>query len=302
MKGIFLKRIFKFGWESFRRNKEASAVSIFVIFLTILLISSLFLFQGVTHELISQVKEQVGISAYFSKEITENEINSVEQQLKENFSDIEISYISAEEALQRFKQAHQGESVYEEALEQVGGNPFQASLDISSDKQGQYEEMVDFLEGNFSSYLYKVDYVNRKHIIDQVFQFSRYFNGVGLGLSLVLIGLAGLISFNTIKMAIYARRREIQTMDLVGAPTAFVKGPFLVQGALYGLFGIVAVNLILLPLVFYFSPVLQARLPGFSLWGYLGGQWFWFILLQLAVGVGLGVLSTFLAVRRYVRH
>ncbi len=296
------KRILKFGWKNMGRNKEATLASIFVIFLAVSLVSVLFLSQGITDHLVNEVKEKIGISAYFKSETSENEINNVKNKIKESFPEAKIIYISAADALEKFKESHEGEPIYEKALDQVGGNPFRGSLDISSEEEESYEEMVAVLEANFSNYIYKVDYLNRKEIIDQVFNISRNINIIGISLSILLIGLAVLISFNTIRMVIFSQKEEINTMHLVGSPKIFMNGPFIVQGVLYGIFSLVVTNMILIPFIYYISPILQANLAGFDLWVYLGQQLIWYLGLQLLVGVGLGVAATWLAVRHYLRN
>jgi len=88
---------------------------------------------------------------------------------------------------------------------------------------------------------------------------------------------------------------------LVGASNWFTRMPFIIQGVLYGLFGMILANLVLFALIYFFGPRLQAILPNYNAWIYLKQNLLSLISIQLIAGVGTGVVSTFLAVRKYLK-
>jgi cell division transport system permease protein len=113
--------------------------------------------------------------------------------------------------------------------------------------------------------------------------------------------LSVLISFNTIRMAIYSLRGEIEIMKLVGASNWFIRGPFLLEGALYGLFASFIAAIVLMPLVVWISPKVQSFISEISINSYFWSN-FWFIFgTQIIFGVALGIIAGFWAMNRYLK-
>ncbi len=297
------RRIIKFGWVGFRSNRMASAVTVFVMALAVLLVSGWFLLQGFSQAVVAEVENQMGISVYFHREIEREEIAQVENQLGIQFPLAlkEIHYISPEQALEEFKKRHGGEVLYEQALEEAGPEALRPSLDINAYEEEQYQEINDYLLSAFPSLIYQTDYLNRQKVIDKAFELIDRINYFSLIIGLVLVGLVILVVFNTVRLALYSLREEIETMKLVGASNRFTWGPFVVQGAIYGLVAFLAANLVFLPLVYWLSPQLSLLLPSFDLWAYYQAHWLYVALIQLGGSVILGKVSTFLAARCYLK-
>jgi len=120
-------------------------------------------------------------------------------------------------------------------------------------------------------------------------------------LGIVTVLVAVLVAFNTIRLTIYNSKEEIEVMRLVGTSNWFIRGPFLVQGLVVGVMASVVSLLLFYGVVFFMSPRIGAFVPGFSLTGYFVDNIFSIVLLQLAVGVGLGIASAMIAIRRYLK-
>ena len=297
------KRLLKFGWTGFLKNREASMVTAFVVTLAVFLVSVWIVFQGFSQGLMAEVKNQMGISVYFQREATEQQIAQVQTKLKEQFPKAikKIQYVSSEEALTIFKKKHAGESLYLKALEEAGPNAIRPSLDITAYQEGQYKTITDYLEKTFPSLIYQVDYLNRQKIIDKAFSLIKRINYFSLTVGLVLVILLILVVFNTVRLAIYSMKDELETMKLVGAPSWFAWGPFVWQGVIYGLIGFVVTDMVFLPLIAWLSPQLSFLLPNFYVWHYYQIHWFVISLIQLGTGIGLGMASMFLATRYYLK-
>ncbi len=298
-----LKRLLKFGWVGFLKNREASVVTAFVITLAVLLASTWFIFQGFSQGLVKEVKSQMGISVYFQREASEEQIDQVQTKLTNQFPKAikKVKYISSEEALAAFKKRHAGEPLYLRALEEAGPNAIRPALDITASQEGQYKTITDYLEKSFPSLIYQVDYLNRQKIIDKAFSLVKKINYFSLTIGLVLICLLILVVFNTVRLSIYSMKDELETMKLVGAPNWFAWGPFVWQGVIHGAIGFVVANIIFLPLLVWLSPQLNFILPSFQAWPYYQAHWLIVSLIQLGTGVGLGVTSMFLATRYYLK-
>jgi len=192
-----LKRIMKLAWQGFTRNGGLSAATVFIMVVTISSITSLFLFQGISKFLISEVQKKVDVSVYFNEEVKEDDILKLKEEISQIPEVKDVEYISKESALESFTQRHKDEPALIEALEAVGVNPFPASLSIKAGQALQYEKISNFLENGFyQNLIYRVDYYQKKPIIEKLFSLTADFNKILIILSLILGIFAILLTFN----------------------------------------------------------------------------------------------------------
>jgi len=124
---------------------------------------------------------------------------------------------------------------------------------------------------------------------------------VGLGITLVLTLIAALVTFNTIKLAIYTNREEIAIMRLVGARNSYIRGPFIVGGVLYGIIAVAITMAIFYPLTLWLGPQAERFFGGPDLFGYYLANFAQIFGLLLLVGMALGTISSWWAVKRYLK-
>ncbi|MFH1181294.1 MAG: permease-like cell division protein FtsX [bacterium] len=302
MGALSFKRIIKFGWTNFVRNRGLAAVSIFIITVTTLLVSSLFLYGQAGSSLVDSLENKADISAYFKDNASEEDILAIKEALAEIAEVKDVEYASKEEALAEFTRRHRNDPVLVAALDEIGGNPFLASLNVKAWQANQYESIVDFLQKEpFGSLIEKVDYFDRKLAIDRIFSIGSMVNNAGIFLSAILIILAVAAAFNIIRLTIYSLREEIRVQRLVGASNWFIRGPFLVQGAISGMFAF----LISLPLLVLMNWFLDCKteffFPDIDLFGIFSQNLGIILLLQFAIAIGIGAISSFIAVRKYLK-
>jgi cell division transport system permease protein len=127
------------------------------------------------------------------------------------------------------------------------------------------------------------------------------FNRVGLILSLILIIAAILVAFNSVRLSIYNSREEIKIQKLVGASNWFVRGPFLAQGAICGFFAALVSLLLFTLLTLAFNSQAEVLFPGLGLFSFFMGNFFLILFIQLFTGISLGIVSSLVAVRRYLK-
>jgi cell division transport system permease protein len=127
-------------------------------------------------------------------------------------------------------------------------------------------------------------------------------NRGGLTLIIFLALVAGLVVFNTIRLAIYSNRDEIGIMRVVGASNSFVRGPYMVEGVISGGIAAILSVIVAAPIVYFVSPYLNAFVPGLNLWNYFYQNLFVLLGYQLLSGVFVGGCSSFIAVRRYLKN
>lgn len=298
-----LKRILKFSWQKISRNRGLSLQVVFIMVVAIFVLTFLFIFNSLSEFLIARAQEKVDISVYFKKEVSEEQIFDIREELFKFSREIEsINYVSKERAQEIFIQRHQNDPLYLAALNEVGANPFLASLNIKASSPVFYAEISSFLtEGPFQKFIEKVSYYQSKKVIDRLFAWIGIIENGGIFLGVFLIVLVFLITFNTVKLTISANQDEIATMRLVGASNMFIRGPFLIQGFLYAVFSLLIVDILLFVILGFLSDGLQAWLFEFNLLEYFRGNFLVILLWQLVFSFFLGAFSSWVAVRKYLK-
>jgi cell division transport system permease protein len=284
-----IKRILRSGWQNFSREGEMVFATVFILFLAITVVTSLFIFKDASQLLISGLQEKVDISIYFKDDVVEREILDIQEELSQFPEVKEVQYVSREQALESFIERHQEEPVLMESIEEVGGNPFLASLNIKAWQASQYGKISDLLENpNFSGFIEKVDYYQRREVIEKIFSLTSIVSKALIVFSLILIIVAVLVSFNTIRLSIVNRQEEIKIQRLVGASNRFIRGPFLVQGAISGIVATLICLLLFTFTFWIFSPRIEVFFPGFNLFNLFLNN-FWILLsIQLSSTLGSG--------------
>jgi len=226
----------------------------------------------------------------------------VQSQL-EKLEEVErVDYISREEALAKFREKHKDNPYLIQSLQELGENPLEASLNIKARETSQYQTINSFLEGiSYKNIIDKVDYRQNKEVIDRLSAIINNTKMIGLSLSGLLILVVVLVTFNSIRLAIYSSREEIKIMRLVGANNWFIRGPFIVEGVLYGIISSIVTVGILYPVFYFVSPKLSGFLPIEDFFAYFQSNLWALLGILLGLGVVLGILSSYFAVRKYLR-
>jgi len=296
-------RVIKSGWVSFWRNKWLSSAAISMMALAILGLSGLVLTNVLIDSLSRNLEDKIDISVYFKLSAKEADILDLRSNLIKLPEVRNIEYISTDEALEKFREKHQDNSVLMQSLDELDSNPLEASLNIKAQQASQYESIAGFFnQGDYTQIIDKINYLENKAVISRLTAITGGIRRVGLIILLVLALLAVLVSFNTIRLTIYSARKEIRVMKLVGASNWFVRGPFIIEGALYGVIAAFISLLILYPLVWYISPKLTGYLPGTDLFYFYQSNFIILFLLQILAGVALGTASSLVAIRRYLNE
>lgn len=298
-----LKRIWSFAVNDFSRNMGISIAAIFVLVVTIMLVTGLLFFHGITEHLISQIKNKIDITAYFKDGTKEQDILNVKEEILQISPNIKnVEYISKDQALVFFNEKHKDDSSLMQALQDVGENPFLPSLNIITNGDPlQYASISNILQtSSFSESIEKVDFSQKRETIEKVYLVTQNINIFGLILGFILVVIAALVVFNTIKLVIENSKEEIGTMKIVGASDKFIQGPFVIQGIIYGIISFI-ICIFLSGLFAYFtSSKIESILPGFSVFDYFLANWWIFILIQLGFGMGVGAISALVVVKRHL--
>jgi cell division transport system permease protein len=178
----------------------------------------------------------------------------------------------------------------------------QSWLNIKAVDSSQYASIVGFLEASrLRSVIDKINYYDNEVVIARIQNISEAIQGWGMVATLLLAFIAVLVAFNTVRLTIYNQRQEIEIQRLVGASNWFIRAPYMVEGVLYGTIAtVIALTLFFAGLQFA-SPRIALLMPGVSLMGYFGGNIIQIAGITLIAGVGLGVLSSTIAIRRFMK-
>jgi len=295
------KRIIRLGWQAFSRDGGAAVATCFIIVLTISLVTTFFFLNEISQFLISRLEEKVDISVYFKENIPEEDILDVKDELSRNSEVKDIKYVSREQALLDFVERHKQDPLLMKSLEEVGINPFLASLNIRAADPSQYEKITASLEGSsFKDLIEKIDYYQRKSVIERIFSLTASIKKFGLIFSILLLLLSFLVVLNTTRLAIYNMSEEIKIQKLVGASNWFLRGPFLVQGAISGIVSACISLFIFTAICWFLGPKTEALLSGFNLWKYFQSSFLIIVLIQFGTGILLGEISSTIAIRKYL--
>lgn len=298
-----LQRIFKNGAINFYRNGWLSTATIFVMVLTLLVVSSLMVMSVMTEVAVDTLKSKIDITVYFAKDTTEDKITTLTGELNNLGVVKDIEYISKDEAILNFKEKHKNNSLLLQSLSELDDNPLQSSINIKANDPSNFANIVSFLESSTAKTLIdKINYYENQTMINRLSNFIKTVRQVGFILIIVFAMVAFLVSFNTVRVAIYSAREEISIMRLVGASNWFVRGPFLVEGLLYGLTASLVAMIIFYPSLSFAAPYIDAFLPKADIYNYFKANFFQFFAIISGVGMGLGVLSSFIAIRRYLKN
>jgi len=303
---IKAKRVIISGYRSFRRSGFTSLASIFIMTITLFFITSLIFVQAALNSSLSDIKEKVDVTVYFVPGSGEASIEGVETILK-NLPEIkDISYTSETEALAEFKERHVNDYLTLQALDELDTNPLGASLNIKAKDPSQYESIAKYFEsdGTLSKedlmIIDKIDYSQNKIVIDKLTSIINGAQKLGFALSVILILISILITFNTVKLIIYMSRDEIGVMKLVGADKKYISGPFIVSGVMVGVISAVCTILLFIPVSIWLGNQMT-DFVGINLFTYYKSNFIQLFIIMLGSGVSIGVISSVFAIHKHLQ-
>lgn len=296
------KRILRSGFVSFWRNSFVSLSAILVTTITLFVVGSLIFLNAILAASLTQIQEKVAISVYFVTTAAEDDILSLRVALEGLPEVTGAEYISRDEALARFEERHSGDELTLQALEELGENPLGASLEIRAVETSEYERIATYLQTtDNASIIDKINYFQNKVAIDRLTNVITSSERFSLIVALVLVLTSVLITFNTIRLAIYTAREEIAVMRLVGASNTYIQGPFIFEGITYGVVSGLITLAFLYPLTLWLGPATADFFGGINVFHYYVIHFGELFAIIMGSGILLGALSSFLAVKKYLK-
>lgn len=303
---ITLSRVVRTGMVNFVRNAWLAIAAMAVMTVTLTII----LFSVVTNATFANTLRQITDKIDVSVFLKEGTSNKQGQRLLGDISKLpdvrSAEYLSKEEALKRYKQQNANNPQLLNAISETD-NPLPATIRIKPHELDQIQSIKNYLDrSDNKKIIAEVSYSgDRKEAIDRITHATSLLRQIGIAAVIIFAIISVLIIFNTIQMAIFNRRDELQIMRLLGAKTWFIRGPFVVESVIYGVFS-AFISVFLIHAAFVASSsALQASSLGLLDINYASEYFsanFWKLLtLQLAIGILIGAVSSIIATRRYLK-
>lgn len=305
---ITFVRMCRYGVNNFSRNAWLTIAATIVMMITLLVIFSTIVARQVLLDTVGNLKQKVDVSIYLKDDISKKTVDKLTNKL-ENLDQVnKVDYISTDQARQLYIDQNNPSQAQLDILGGLPKSPFPATLRVSPkdlNNMSQIENLVNH-DKDFQSELdptHKPSFAGeRKASIANIGRGVYIAERAGLVVSAVFIGISTLIIFNTIRMAIFNRKEEIEMMKLIGADKSFIQGPFVVESMMYGFFAAILAFVIGVLGFMALQPKLQAYGIAVDNTFNLVITASPFIIVGLIfIGALIGVISSFFAVSRHLK-
>ncbi|MBC7982002.1 hypothetical protein H7X65_02915, partial [Candidatus Parcubacteria bacterium] len=208
---------------------------------------------------------------------------------------------------QNFKERHKDEEATIQALTEIGDNPLPASINVKAKDPNKYDSIVTFLKDKETAQgsdtiIDKINYTEKnQQAIGSLNRIINASNKLGILVAVFFAIVSILITFNTIRLAIYIFREEVSVMRLVGASETYIRAPFVTVGILYGLVSAIVTTIILLPITHYAGNWTEKLGTGINLFDYYRANMLMITVALAVAGSLLGAISSFLAIKKYLK-
>jgi len=302
MKILKLKRTFFEGWKNFVRNGWLSFATSSIMVLSLYVMSVTVIFGIVGNIFVRNGEKNISISVYFNPKTPSEQIQELKSQLEKADEIFSVRYVSENEALDQLMQSEKDNPIIKRSLEAVGSNPLPASLIIRAKDISLYEKIeVQLSQSKYADIISHINYKKNREMIEQFRRFIVATQKIGLAIGLVFMLIAVLVTYNTVRLTLYSHKQEFEIMRLVGASNLYIKMPVLFEGVFYGVFASVFTVILLFLSIQFFAPITRFAAMEENLVSFFTG-YFWIIFLVLLFsGMCMGVLSGWIAIKRYLK-
>jgi cell division transport system permease protein len=298
-------RSITYGFQNFGRNLFLSIATTSIMVLTLFGLGFFMVINQIYGDALRGIQDRVDISVYLKDGLEETQVNNFIEYVKGIEGVKETNLITKEMALDKFKETYKDHPSILQSLQVLDTNPLPVTLTVKAESSEFYKQINDNLLASQykDTVIQETDFQKStsKDIIDKLNNIIRVTRNVGIGVIIVLATIAILITYNTVRLTLYSYRQEIEIMRLVGASDSQIKGPFFVEGILFGVFGTFISFLILFVVVLLIPSGTLLNPTSLPLSEYVLTNAFFIIGVQLVAGIALGVGSSLIAINRYLK-
>ncbi len=301
---ITLVRIFTTSWKNFFRNAWIGIATIFVFGMAILSVNVLLGVQAVMDRAAVALEDRVDVTFTFRPATPEPVLNQLRFYALSLPQVRSVELVSAEQALQRFRDRYAGQPKILAALEELSGNPLGAQMVVKAHQPEDYAFILQALQNpQYTPFIQKQTYEDHRGAILRIKAITDQSRLAGsiLVAMFTLFGL--LIVINAVRVAVYTQREEIAIMRLVGASSAFIRAPFVLQTIWFGLFALFGVSLLTYFGIAYLDPRLRPVFDGeVGLLALVQQNGPTVLLIQFVSLVFMMGMAAWIAVGRYIKR
>lgn len=277
-----------------RRSPYQAMSATAIMSVTFFTISVFAILTIVSIRFISYFESRPQLTVFFKDSATSADVSSLQKKLSDTGKTSSINYVSKEDALKIYKQQNKSDPIL---LDLVTSDILPSSIEVQAGQAQDLSSLANIVKG--SPIVEEV--VFQKDIVDTLISWTSAARKIGLAVIAILLTVSVLIMITIIGIKITVRREEIETMRLLGATNWFIRAPFLLEGAVYGLVGSLVGGLSAIGLFYYFAPNLESFLRGvaiFPLSPVIMGE---LLLIEIIAACTLGMFASYLAVLRYLK-
>jgi cell division transport system permease protein len=281
--------VLKEGFSGFRRAKLSAAGSVLTIAIALLLLGLFYVISTNTSRIVDSIRGRVEMEAFLVEPVTPQRIQEIQAAILSTDGVERVQFISKEDAAKIFKQEF-GEDIGKV----LDFNPLPPSFKVFLKEEFRTTGKADDVHARISRIGGIGEIAFKKELMEFIDRQTKTLYAVGLGLGIVIAISALFLVSNTIRLTIYAQRKALQTMKLVGASRSFVRAPFLIEGILQGLVGGAVAAGIIYELHSIVEGLVSAELAQF-----IRIDPFFYLQVVL-VGIALGFLGSTISIRKFI--
>ena len=311
-------RILRYGTQGFRRNIWLSVIAIITMTLTLTTMTVFVVGEVVGTSKYQEFNKKIDYIIFLKDSASDADFSALSQEVQNRGEVASSLALNKEDVRKRFDAQFDSIDALKGIVTQ-DNNPLPREIDVKFHDPSQIDSFDGFIhQAKFEQIIEKTSYQTNKQLISNYVRGTNILKVFGLFFTGFFMVIAVLVILNTIRLAIFSRREEIEIMRLVGATSGYIRGPFLIEGVLFGIIGSLLTAVLFWVLLHQLQIILiQSQSAGTTnsiteVFGTALGSittshgfdlWFGRILgLQVGVGLILGILCSFIAVRRYLRE
>lgn len=298
-------RVIRYAFQNVWRNLWLSLITVSLMTFTLLSMNLVVALGLVADRAIAYVEDKVEVSVYFKQDVPLERVTTASGFLRGLEQVRDVGVITSEEALERFKARHADDPTILASLGEIGHNPFGPTLVVKAHAPADFPFIMEALEHpQFAADVRETDQNDYQGVIDRIRATTDRVKAFGAGLAATFLLIALLIVFNTVRLGLVIHREEIGIMKLVGATSAFVRAPFLIEAVILSFAATLLTAAIVVPSAAAIDPSLGAFFDGVAtvdLLGYYRREGLALFALQGALLALVSMLATGFAMRKYLK-
>lgn len=300
-------RMVRYGINNFSRNTWLTIAATAVMTITLLIIFATFAARDVLTNTVGTIRDKVDMTIYIQSDAKESAVRSVAGDVRNLDNVVSVNIVTPEEARNQFVEDNRADATTLNSLNNSDPE-FPWRLRIKLSDINDTSELQQFVSDN-KNLKDIIDHSEppsfagpQRTAIERIGGWVSFADKAGIAAGSVFVAISSLIIFNTIRMAIFNRREEIQMMTLIGAERSFIRGPFVVEAVVYGFIAAVVATALGIGALYMFQDTLSANGIAISQTVNWVVAYSPFVLLSMiAIGALIGVISSLLATRRYLK-